>query len=162
MRLIKLALLSVFFLLLVVTIIGLLFPSNVRISKAIDISHAKDSVRHMLVDTTTWRSWHPTFMAGSKFLSRNAATYTPGANTDSLVRMTVDYGKRTVEYGWQFHNYPGSENYTLQWWADFELGWYPWERMGSLFYEKTYGAMMEQGLKNLDSVLKVREDEALK
>lgn len=154
MRIIKLGLLSIFFLLLLVTIIGLLFPSSVRLSKAIDMYHPKDSVRHYLVDTTTWRSWHPTFMAGSPFLSGAGGKYNLQLNTDSLVRMEVDYGKRQVLYGWQFHHYPGSDKYTLQWWADFELGWYPWERMGSLFFEKTYGVMMEQGLKNLDSVLR--------
>jgi hypothetical protein len=161
MRLIKLGLLSIFFLLLLVTIIGLLFPSHVRISKAIDMTHPSDSVRQMIVDTASWNRWHPTFMAGSPFLSQTAAYYHLISNSDSLIRMNVNYGKRTVQYGWQFYRYPGSEKYTLQWWADFELGWLPWERMGSLFYEKTYGAMMEQGLKNLDSVLTVTQNDTL-
>lgn len=156
MRFIKLALLSIFFLLLIVTIIGLLFPSQVRISKAIDMDHRKEAVKKMLTDTTTWSQWHPTFMAGSRYLSSASASYTVRSNTDSLVEMNVDYGSREVLYGWQFHHYEGSERYTLQWWADFELGWYPWERLGSLFFEKTYGSMMEQGLKNLDSVLKLQ------
>jgi hypothetical protein len=32
---------------------------------------------------------------------------------------------------------------------DFRLSWYPWEKFSSLFYEKTYGAMMERGLNDL-------------
>jgi hypothetical protein len=31
---------------------------------------------------------------------------------------------------------------------DFRLSWYPWEKFSSLFYEKTYGTMMETGLLN--------------
>jgi hypothetical protein len=161
MRLVKLALLSIFFLLLLVTIIGLLFPSHVRISKAIDMSHDKIAVRKMITDTSAWKSWHPTFLQGSTYLSSAPATYKLRSNTDSLVEMNVDYGTREVLYGWQFHHYENSERYTLQWWADFELGWYPWERLGSLFFEKTYGAMMEQGLKNLDSVLISRQIDTL-
>jgi hypothetical protein len=153
MRFIKLLLISVFALLLVVTIISLLFPADVRVSKAIDLDHPRDSVIRLLTDTSQWKRWHPSFMTGSAYRSNYEAVYKLRTATDSLVVMDVDLKKRTLVYGWQFYHYPQKERYTLQWWADFHSGWNPLERFGSLFYEKTYGAMMEQGLKNIDSVL---------
>jgi hypothetical protein len=35
---------------------------------------------------------------------------------------------------------------------DFQLGWYPWQKFSSLFYENTYGNMMQDGLARLKSV----------
>jgi hypothetical protein len=56
--------------------------------------------------------------------------------------------KKPVINGWKiYHTAPDS--LTLQWYMDFHLRWYPWEKLGSLFYENTYGVMMEQGLTNL-------------
>jgi len=37
----------------------------------------------------------------------------------------------------------------VQWWMDFKLRWYPWEKFSSLFFENIYGAQMEKGLDNL-------------
>ena len=31
--------------------------------------------------------------------------------------------------------------------------WYPWEKLGVLMYEPTYGKMMEEGLANIKSEL---------
>jgi hypothetical protein len=36
---------------------------------------------------------------------------------------------------------------------DFDLKWYPWQKIGSLFYESNYGAMMEQGLHNIKEAI---------
>ncbi len=155
MRLIKLAILSFIIIFAIITVISLLIPSQIRISKAIDLSHKKENVIRLLTDTSAWKTWHPVFIKDSRNFSMLAATYKVTAVTDSLVLMEVDLNaKHKLVYGWQFHHYPGVEKYTVQWFTDFNLGWYPWEKFGSLFYEKTYGLMMEQGLKNLDSVLK--------
>jgi hypothetical protein len=37
---------------------------------------------------------------------------------------------------------------------DFKLPWYPWQKFGSLFYENTYGQMMQNGLANSKNRLK--------
>lgn len=51
--------------------------------------------------------------------------------------------------GWQLHRSNPQDSATLQWYMDFHLSWYPWQKFGSLFYENNYGRMMEQGLYNL-------------
>ena len=75
-----------------------------------------------------------------------------GFNTvsDSLITATISSpGKNSLLNGWQFYSHQGRESYTLQWYIDFKLRWYPWEKFGSLFYEATYGKMIEQGLSNI-------------
>jgi hypothetical protein len=36
---------------------------------------------------------------------------------------------------------------------DFQLGWYPWQKFSTFFFESTYGALMEKGLANLKKEL---------
>jgi hypothetical protein len=162
MRFIKLAIISFVIIFLLITVVGLLFPSHVRISKAIDMEHSKPAVFSMIRDTSTWKNWNPVFMQGSKNYTASPANYHVRSENDSLLLMEVTYkGGDQVLNGWQIHQYNGSDRYTLQWYADFQLGWLPWERMGSLFFEKTYGSMMERGLHNLDSVLTLRNSDPL-
>ena len=58
--------------------------------------------------------------------------------------------------GWKFISHAGSDSATLQWYIDFNLRWYPWEKFASLLFEKSYGAQMEQGLSNLKKIVEKR------
>ncbi|MEJ0105618.1 MAG: hypothetical protein WDO19_24995 [Bacteroidota bacterium] len=51
--------------------------------------------------------------------------------------------------GWEAKSYNQSDSLTVQWYLDFKLKWYPWDKFFSLAYDKMYGTQMEQGLKNL-------------
>ncbi len=42
---------------------------------------------------------------------------------------------------------------TVQWYMDFSLRWYPWEKFSSILFEKQYGPQMEQGLDRLKKLL---------
>ena len=66
---------------------------------------------------------------------------------------------RPVINGWVCITNPSAANYaegdslTLQWYMDFHLHWYPWEKFSSLMLEKQFGPDMESGLENLKSLL---------
>ena len=157
MRLIKLALISFFVFFAIVTAISLLIPSHVRISKAINISHTSDSLYSLIANRSQWRRWHPAFKLKNidSLLQVHEITITPVVNTDSLV--TVHWqqaGKNPVVNSWQIHRFSASDSAALQWYMDFQLPWYPWQKFSSLFYEKTYGTMMTRGLNNIDSILR--------
>ena len=47
---------------LVVTAISLLIPSNIRISKAINLAPPGDSVMIWIKDQGLWSRWHPAFL----------------------------------------------------------------------------------------------------
>lgn len=72
------------------------------------------------------------------------------AEKDSVLLMQWEQkGKKALDMGWQLLESNDINSATLQWHMNFKLSWYPWEKIGSLFYENNYGAMMEQGLLNI-------------
>lgn len=156
MRLIKLALISAIVFFGIITAMSLAIPSNVRISKAINIKGGKEEIFPLIANRSAWPQWHPIFKSDSieQTLEQHQIKITPLAVTDTLVTMQWQQGsRRPVVNGWELHQFAGADSATLQWYMDFDLPWYPWHKFGSLFYEKTYGVMMEQGLANLKEVV---------
>ncbi|HEY0733016.1 MAG TPA: hypothetical protein VGD33_11395 [Chitinophagaceae bacterium] len=152
LRALKLGLISLVIIFLLITAISLLIPSQVRISKAIDITAPESSVLQMIKDTGTWKNWYPAFQSETALLNTDLSIKTI-TSTDSKVEMELTKaGKNALVNGWEVYTHGSSEDITLQWYMDFRLGWYPWEKFGSLFYESSYGAMMEQGLMNLKNL----------
>lgn len=149
MRLIKLGLLSFVFLFLVVTAISLLIPSHIRISKAVNIAPPKASVLTFIRDENSWSQWYPAFMADSSRKTPHIKITPVSASDSELVYQLQQGNKRPVINGWKIYEHGPADSLTLQWYMDFNLKWYPWQKFGSLLYESTYGAMMEQGLANL-------------
>ena len=150
MRIIKLALISIVFLFIVVTAISLLIPSHIRISKAVNIQADKDSVLALIMDTAKWKQWHPAFNpndATPKFPSVHIVGTTQ--NVSEVVMRLQQSGKPEVVNGWKIYKHDAMDSLTLQWYMDFHLKWYPWQKFGSLFYENTYGLLMEKGLENI-------------
>ena len=138
------------FLFLVITAISLLIPSNIRISKAINIQGQKDSIFKLVGDTANWKQWHPAFIPGDSATRFPPIQIVSKSQNDSEIVMHLQQSnKPKVINGWKIYFHPQVDSLTLQWYMDFRLQWYPWKKFGSLFYENTYGVMMEQGLENI-------------
>ncbi len=164
MRFVKLAIISIIFFSILITGISLFFPSHVRISKAIDISTNKDSLMNQISDAANWKKWYPGADTLELLLTDGKAhgllldnlegiiTIT-NISDSSVVAATAGPGIREAITGWNI--FPGRmpNSFTVQWYMDFHLRWYPWEKFSSLLLEKRYGAMMEQGLNNLKTLL---------
>ncbi len=151
MRIIKLGLLSFFFLFVLITLISLLFPSHIRLSKAINLPNERQRIFALLNNDT---SWHPAYKDTASVKTFSAMGKKVVERTDStLVTRLQQKGRRSVISGWQVYGTPVTDSLTLQWYMDFDLEWYPWQKFSSLFYERTYGAMMEKGLNNLKQQL---------
>jgi hypothetical protein len=156
MRLLKLALLSFIFLFGLITLISLLIPSHIRISKAVDLNPEKDSTYLLIANQDKWQLWHPAYKTSNnadqeKWLQETSWKKT--VQNDSLIIFELQQkGKRPIINGWQFYRHANSQTTTLQWYMDFDLPWYPWEKFSSLFFEGTFGRMMENGLNNLNQL----------
>jgi hypothetical protein len=156
MRLIKLALISFVVFFGIITTMSLAIPSHIRISKAINVAGSSQTIFPYIIDRSAWPHWHPYFKSDSieQALQQNHIKITTLAVTDTLITVQWRQGdRRPVVNGWELHQFEGADSTTLQWYMDFDLPWYPWHKFGSLFYEKTYGVMMEQGLANLKEVV---------
>ena len=154
MKLVKLAIISIIFLFIVVTAISLLIPSHIRISKAINIYAQKDSVFALINDTTKWKQWHPAFIPNDSTPKFPTVHITHKIESDSEIVMYLQQqGKPEVINGWKIYQTNPADSLTLQWYMDFHLKWYPWQKFGSMLYENTYGKMMEEGLSNIKRLL---------
>ncbi|HYH16631.1 MAG TPA: SRPBCC family protein [Flavisolibacter sp.] len=150
MRFIKLAIISFLFFFVLLTIISLFIPSRVRISKATNIGGTPGQVLNYVGDTATWNEWHPLIQQLKLHGRQQHLLAKPLAKTDSTVIFQTQYNTQSpITNGWQVYHFPSADSLTLQWYMDFDLEWYPWQKFGSLFYENTYGAIMQQGLDNL-------------
>ena len=123
MRILKLGLISLVVFSLLITFLTLFFPSNVKVSRAIDINASKAQVEEFIRDPEKRKTCYPI---------DTARTITGSFNViESGVPNTV----------------------TVQWFMDVHLGWLPWKKFSGLLLEKRYGPLLEKGLENLKKAI---------
>jgi hypothetical protein len=164
MRFIRLALLSLFFLFLVIWGLSLLIPSHITLSKAINIKAPADSISLMISNPLNWKYWYPGMDSALPYIENGVVKGMVINRSDSthpvyLALEKVEKGRTTALFTgrnmkpvlntWRTIEHQGSDSLTLQWSMDFDLRWYPWEKFASLALEKTYAPKMEQGLTDL-------------
>jgi hypothetical protein len=168
MRFIKLGLISFILLFLLVTVMSLFIPSHIRISKAINIKAEKDSIMAEIRDPAKWKNWYPGLdiaklyyeagevkgvMLNDEDPAHPVYISITKAGKDEITAQFISKKMRPVLNGWKTIGYSTSDSVTLQWYMDFHLRWYPWEKFSSLLLEKSYGPKMEQGLTNLKKII---------
>ena len=171
MHFIKLAVLSFIILFLLITGMSLLIPSHVRISKAINIKADKDSIMAQIKYPVRWKNWYPGIDTAKLFYEAGEVKGVILDDKDPLhpiylVITKAEPGEVTAQFitskmrpvvnGWKTISYSTPDSVTLQWYMDFHLRWYPWEKFRSLLLEGAYGSKMEKGLTNLRNVIQSR------
>ena len=163
MRVIKLAIISFIFLFTIVTLISLFIPGHIRISKAINTSVQAAEVYKYIDKPSNWKVWHPalknlpadeiTELKDGSVKIKGTTISVAERKQDEIVFNIIQEKSSPVISGMKMISHPQSDSLTLQWYMDFKLKWYPWEKFKSLFYENIYGVQMEQGLANLKQLL---------
>lgn len=167
MRCIKLLLISFILLFIVVMSISLFIPSRVRISRAVNMRSPATAIWKQVDDMRNWKDWNPFFMQ-LDFSTIEKADSSGGTLRSMLVQGTeikwqeikpdehiasFQKGDRKPVYnGWNVIAHGSSDSTTVQWYMDFHLSWYPWEKFASLAFDRSYGPQMEQGLSNLKKI----------
>ena len=160
MKIFRLLFFSGLFLFLLVTGISLFIPSNIRISKAINIAAPADTVFKQLNEPLKWKNWFPGLESSIPFYETGVAKGVMVSDSSKqYIRITeskkdeviteLGSGSKKLISGWKLINHAQSDSTTLQWYMDFTLRWYPWEKFSSLLFEKSYGLTMEKGLNNI-------------
>ena len=112
-------------------------------------------------DAANWKKWYPgadsmnLLLVEGKIKGIEAHSgqglMITSVNDSTVLAINTGSISRRGETGWNF--YPANNNaVTVQWYIDFHLKWYPWEKFSSLMLEKRYGPQMEQGLGNLKAL----------
>ena len=165
MKFIKLFFISIFFLFLVATSIGLLFPSTVVVSRVVDISAPKDSIYALTKDIIGWKKWidglNDTTVTLTTPLKANL-----GNTTVTIVQTNNE--NREINSIWETKNngtqesimeifqQKGQATAAVHWQFIQHIGWYPWERFASMMNDKIMGTMMEKNLNNLKTRAEAR------
>jgi predicted PurR-regulated permease PerM len=158
MKYIKLAIISFIFLFIVVTLMALLLPSTVIVSRAIDINANIDTIKNYTLQIKNWQTWLPE--KNSHFSIENDSTVLM-AKTRILVEIKTDSSINTKWIGekgtiqnsrLQIIAYNNSNITTVQWQFTEKLKWYPWQRFGSIVNEAVMGNALEKKLQKLKTI----------
>lgn len=148
----------------VVWLISLLIPSHVRISRAVNIYGNRDSIIAQVKDPARWKSWYPGLdsakplyvdgklrgmILNDKDPQHPVYLKLENEGPEEVTAQFVGSRIRPVVNSWKTISYAHSDSLTLQWYMDFRLRWYPWEKFASLLLEQSYGPPMEKGLSTL-------------
>lgn len=143
---------------LILTVFASLLPSTVRISRAINIADSTHLVQIQLQDLKKWEQWNEYIISLPRKTITNDSIY----SSELSVTLT---GKsaRVIETKWRQQNgktFPGifrlidnGSGTTIQWYFEFKFKWYPWEKFGSIIYDKQLGPSMEKSLNNLKQLI---------
>lgn len=161
MKYVKFALFSICSLFVLVSLIGLLFPSQVTVIRSASFNQPKDSIYRMLHDMRQWPVW--LFDSSRQINMLSGTTSGVGAAMKvggSQITITHDSayyiesvwkGGRSNDQlcGWQLTQDNSTPGTTLTWHYTQHLDWYPWARVGAILNEKILGPSMDSSLVRL-------------
>lgn len=159
MKLVRLFFFSILSLFAIASLIGILLPSVVLVSRAVDVSAPKDSIMPHLKNIAEWSGW----MDGMKQASVNISSPTQADLAGTIVTIN-SITDTTVVSTWttksgapqtstmRIIGNSGQKTSVVQWQFVQQLKWYPWERFGSMMNDKILGTMMEKNLNNLKKI----------
>ena len=164
MRIVRFIIISAAVIFIIITIISLFIPSNVRISRGIQINSSKESVMNQVSQVSNWRNWYPGADSLKSYYEDNVikGLILDEPNKRYLVIREIKDDEVTAEYllpnkkiqtGWLVAANANANSVTMQWYMDFHLRWYPWEKFSSFLFEKVYHPQLQQGLDNLKKFL---------
>ena len=173
MRLLKMFLFGLIGLFGVITIIGLFIPSSVKVTRGIIVDADSAKVFEQLSDVKNWAQWMPWITTdGGALVQLSPVTNQPGSyfkwkglnvkgsGTISLTNITqqlidVKYELKDMndsEGGFRITPSATNKKQTeVQWFMDYPLKWYPWERFYGIFFNSIMEPAFDKGLESFRS-----------
>jgi hypothetical protein len=141
MRFIKLGFISLIVFSAILFLLSLLIPSKVRISRAVNIYSV--NIDKTIADLGTWKTWNE--------LYNDSAKVTIISAKPDLIETIWSYKDNHIPGNFRIEHSSGTS--VVQWYFDFKLKWYPWEKFGSIIFDKQFGPPMERSLNNLKKLV---------
>jgi|GEM_PF-1616613 len=158
MRHIKLLLISIVVFIIILFGMSLLFPSNVVISRAVDISANANDVYKKLDNCVVWKSWVTQLndaslqnITATKIHSDKLDVTIIAVQSDKIISQWRVINGNLQESTMRIISSTSMPNaVTVQWQFEEHIYWYqPWEKFASLVGDQILGTMMENNLNNL-------------
>lgn len=146
MRVLKLGLLSAIVLFIVLLALSLLLPFHIRISRAININASQNKIYRELNDVSKWKKWNE--LLGNNGIKVKVIS----SSHDSVVLAWKKNSGEEIPGGFNLIEL-ARDTTVVQWYFDFHLKWYPWEKFRSIIYDKQLGPPMEKSLDNLKNLV---------
>ncbi|RYG03378.1 MAG: hypothetical protein EOO02_08555 [Chitinophagaceae bacterium] len=157
MRLVKLGIISLIVFAAIIYLFSLFIPSHVRISRAVNIEAPKDSVSDYIRNMNNWQHWNVMVSdqdsgngnySAESYTGKNLKVLMLAASVDSLNTEWQHNASDKIASGFKLIQDQGDIT-VVQWYFDFYLSWYPWEKFGSIVFDQQLGPSMEKSLNNL-------------
>jgi hypothetical protein len=159
MRLLKLGFISIVIFFLLLTAIASLFPSDIVVSRAVNISANKDSIVHYISNYSKWNLWmEGAKQSGLKVVAQDSSKAFYG----TIIIQRLFAANDVWKYEWKGKS--TTQNSTMQliekgnviivqWQFEQHVKWYFWQKFGSMMNDKILGTTMEQSLDNLKKLI---------
>lgn len=156
---------SIVILSLIILFLFALFPSTVSVTRMVQINSSEDKIMNNISDLRNWKRWN-------EFVNSPGIKKDPNSKTDS---MRADYLRvdgneiflSVVDHDhvstfWKRGNRMFTGLFIIDakngppiviWTMNFDIKWYPWEKLASMFYDKQLGPLMEKSLIQLRNEL---------
>lgn len=163
MQYVKFFFVSVISLFVVLTALSLLFPSDLRVQRVVNIGAPREKVLAAVGDLKTWPEWNqfvrgtglthlalstPSAGVGAKLSSDQMTISETAADSDGIALEWDLKGGKRHPGGIAVGN-PNQDSITVEWWFDLHFRWYPWEKLGVFVFDRKLGPVMEQSLDSL-------------
>jgi hypothetical protein len=157
----KLFIASILVFSLVILFLFALFPSEISVSRVIQINKPRGEVLKKIGDLREWKSWNELLESPRE---RGVPDSLSNKTDSAYIRMNglsvriENSGQDTIVTRWKqgsksfmcnFNLTESNRQTIVEWNLHFHVRWYPWEKLASMFYDKQLGPVMEKSLLNL-------------
>jgi hypothetical protein len=115
-------------------------------------------------DISNWKNWYPgadslnlyyegTVIKGLVLDEHKKRYLILTEKKNDEVKAEYILPRKKIQTGWVVAANAESNSVTIQWYMDFHLHWYPWEKFSSFMFERVYHPQLQQGLDNLKRFL---------
>ena len=171
MRFIKPFLVGITGLFIVITLLSLLIPAHIKVSRAIVINAPADTIAAQIKDLRNWKNWQPLFKSEAAVITfpaptgnapaycdisyNNKIVHVQVTGTDSLsVRFLLSAaGEDDIENELTIIPVKQQDQFEVEWKGLTILPWYPWEKFYGIFIDKITGPSYDTSLAALKNYI---------
>ena len=171
MRIIKAFLFGAVSLFIIITLLSLLIPSNVKVSRTVLINNTTaGAVYSQTATISNWKNWHPLFKSDStkiyisnvpkgkksftvEYNNKHAEIIFSSTDSNAVKFIVSSPGENDIQNEIIITPVPSQPNVQVEWIAYNKLKWYPWEKLYGIFIDKLTGPGYEAALNGLKTYL---------
>ncbi len=166
MRLIKPFIIGIVGLFIVITLLSLLIPSKIKVSRATVINASVSKIAAQITDLKNWKNWQPLFKSDAAVITFSTPSNAANAYCDITYNNKVTHLQVTAIDSSSIHFLLTAQGedvieneisltpvvdgqVQVEWKALTILPWYPWEKFYGIFIDKLTGSGYESSLQGL-------------